>query len=185
MYNMTINFLRMRCDMAIKNEIIMKIDNIGRLVIPKKYREALDICNDKTVLLKLDGDKIILKKNKKEQYLDFIIENFIKNWANIFADDTIIITDLNSIIEVYGKNKFSSCSIDKKIIEMINRDNFKWTSLKNEKLFENNNLYFFDIISLEIDNSKLGSIIFVHENEENLNNKFNLFIFELFKNFNK
>lgn len=68
---------------------------------------------------------------------------------------------------------------------MINRDNFKWTSLKNEKLFENNNLYFFDIISLEIDNSKLGSIIFVHENEENLNNKFNLFIFELFKNFNK
>ena len=68
---------------------------------------------------------------------------------------------------------------------MINRDNFKWTSLKNEKLFENNNLYFFDIISLEIDNSKLGSIIFVHENEKNLNDKFNLFIFELFKNFNK
>lgn len=38
-----------------------KIDELGRLVIPKEIRNALDIDNG-TVELYLDGDKLIVKK---------------------------------------------------------------------------------------------------------------------------
>ena len=37
------------------------IDNLGRLVIPKEIRNALDIDNG-TVELYIDGDKLIVKK---------------------------------------------------------------------------------------------------------------------------
>ena len=112
--------------MAIKNEIIMKIDEIGRLVIPKKYREVLDICNDKSVLLVLDNDKIIIKKNKKEQHIEFVTKYFVNTWNYLFKNDTILITNLENIIKVYNRNKhFINYELDLEILEKVKSANFK------------------------------------------------------------
>ena len=43
--------------------IVRNIDELGRLVVPKEMRTALDInCND-PVEISMEGDKIILKKH--------------------------------------------------------------------------------------------------------------------------
>lgn len=170
----------------VKNEIVMKIDNIGRLVIPKKYREVLDICGDSSVLLILDDDKIIIKKNKKKYFSTSLVLNFINNWLSNYSSDTIILTDLIGITSVYGKNKkFRLEVLNDKIINIINDSNFEMASFKDEKLFKNENLYFFDIISLESLNSKIGSIIIVHQDKNNLDDKFKSFLFNFFSTLNK
>lgn len=171
--------------MAIKNEIIMKIDEIGRLVIPKKYREVLDICNDKSVLLVLDNDKIIIKKNKKEQHIEFVTKYFVNTWNYLFKNDTILITNLENIIKVYNRNKhFINYELDLEILEKVKSANFKSDSFSNKKLFSNNKDYFFDMIALESDNKKVGSIILIHDNEQNLDENFRTFLFHLLKNIN-
>jgi len=38
------------------------IDNLGRICVPKKMREALDICIDDELQLICDGEKIIISK---------------------------------------------------------------------------------------------------------------------------
>ena len=89
------------------NGIVVSIDNIGRLVIPKYIREKIGIQNDKTVCMTLQQDRVIVKKNisEKETFVNSVYEVFIKVWQKYHPSDTFIITDLKQIIRVYGKNK--------------------------------------------------------------------------------
>ena len=42
--------------------IVRKIDNLGRIVIPKSVRETLDIPDESSLEVFIDEDKIILQK---------------------------------------------------------------------------------------------------------------------------
>ena len=90
--------------------IVRKIDRLGRIVIPKEVRNTLRILDDDNLELYVDGENIILKKysylkNFKE------ISKYLFNSINI-GDDTIILYDSNSIIDVIGK--YRNDLIDKK-----------------------------------------------------------------------
>lgn len=83
--------------------IVRKIDKLGRIVIPKEVRNTLRILDDDNLELYIEGENIVLKKysylkNFKE------ISKYLLNSINI-GDDTIILYDSDSIIDVIGKYK--------------------------------------------------------------------------------
>lgn len=56
-----------------------KIDDLGRLVIPKEMRKQLGIKNNDPVNIECTGDKIIITNpNKKDDFKEFIL-NEIKS----------------------------------------------------------------------------------------------------------
>ena len=49
-------------DIMVDTGIIKSLDKLGRIVIPKKLRKGFNIEQGTQIEVKLDGDKIILKK---------------------------------------------------------------------------------------------------------------------------
>ena len=81
--------------------IIRRIDELGRIVIPKEIRKNLRIKNGDNLEILVEGDNITLRKYSQ-------IEN-LENMANIYADSfyqvlkyNVIITDTDKIVAVGG-----------------------------------------------------------------------------------
>ncbi|WP_019636152.1 AbrB/MazE/SpoVT family DNA-binding domain-containing protein [Paenibacillus fonticola] len=71
--------------------IVRKIDNLGRVVLPKELRETLGIAEQDPLEIFVDGDKIILRKYQPGCF---------------FCEDT---TDLKHL---FGKPVCSKCGSD-------------------------------------------------------------------------
>ena len=66
--------------------IVRKIDNLGRIVIPKEIRESLKVKNGEAIDIELNENKIILKRHSDffniEKLIDIIIKVLGDNWGN-------------------------------------------------------------------------------------------------------
>jgi len=106
--------------------IIRRIDELGRIVIPKEIRKSLRIKNGDNLEIVVDGENIMLKKYSQ-------IEN-LENIASVYADSfnqvlkyNVIITDTDKVVAVGGnmKKKYLNSEISEQIQRMIERrDNF-------------------------------------------------------------
>ena len=113
--------------------IIRRIDELGRIVIPKEIRKNLRIKNGDNLEILIDGENITLKKYSQ-------IEN-LENMANIYAESfyqvlkyNIFITDTDKIVAAAGnlKKKYLNSGISEDIERMIERrDNFVERKKKN------------------------------------------------------
>lgn len=72
--------------------ISRKIDELGRIVIPKEIRNNLNINVDDSVEIYIEDKKVILEKYSKLDNLKSLIDIIIKNVLKI-TDHEIIITD--------------------------------------------------------------------------------------------
>ena len=95
--------------------IIRRIDELGRIVIPKEIRKSLRIKNGDNLEIVVDGENISLRKYSQ-------IEN-LENIANVYAESfnqvlkyTVIITDTDKVVAVGGnmKKKYLNNEILKK-----------------------------------------------------------------------
>ncbi len=102
--------------------IIRRIDELGRIVIPKEIRKTLRIKNGDNLEIVVDGESIILRKYSQ-------IEN-ITDMATVYAESffqvlkyNVIITDTDRIIAVAGnlKNKYLNMGISDSLTSMIER----------------------------------------------------------------
>lgn len=108
--------------------VIRRIDELGRIVIPKEIRKNLRINNNVSLELFIEDDKLILKK--------YSILKSIKDIAQSLSDvlysslnHNIIITDLFNVLAVSGSNKkYLNKDISNSIEDSIRR---------REKIFEN------------------------------------------------
>lgn len=57
-----VKYTRTGGDIMVNTGIIKSLDKLGRIVIPKKLRKGFNIEQGTQIEVKLDGDKIILKK---------------------------------------------------------------------------------------------------------------------------
>jgi len=106
--------------------IIRRIDELGRIVIPKEIRKSLRIKNGDNLEIVVDGENVMLKKYSQ-------IEN-LENIASVYADSfnqvlkyNVIITDTDKVVAVGGnlKKKYLNNEISEQIERMIERrDNF-------------------------------------------------------------
>lgn len=84
--------------------IVRRIDDLGRIVIPKEIRKTFRISDGENIEIFIEGENIVLKK--------YSVLNKIEDYAEKFTDAiysfvkyNIIITDTDSIIALSGPLK--------------------------------------------------------------------------------
>lgn len=100
--------------------VVRRIDDLGRIVIPKEIRKTLRIKDGESVEIFLDSDNIILKK----YYPLEGIPNFYKDYADSIYSEigcNVIIVDRDKIVAVAGdlKKKYLDARVSSIIDEVI------------------------------------------------------------------
>lgn len=147
---------------------IRRIDDLGRIVIPKAIRQSLRIKSGDNLEIFVEKEDIILSKHselKKIEDIEIIIANILKE----ILKASVLITDKDKFILVCGnvKQKYQNKEISNEILEilenrqMIVKENSNILLTKEYK--ENGNIVINPII---INGDVIGSIIII--TKENL-----------------
>lgn len=148
--------------------IVRKIDELGRIVIPKEIRNVLNIqCNDDLEIY-VDNYNIILKKYEKSGNLINYI-NKIVTFFNDYSDIKMYVTNKEKII---SQGDLLNVKLNAKLKELV-EERKKYES-DNLDLILNINGYF-NIFPIIIDSDIIGLLVFVKDDnftksEQNLCN---------------
>ena len=102
--------------------IVRRIDELGRIVIPKEIRKNLRIKNGDNLEILVDGENITLRKYSQ-------IEN-VTDMASVYAESfyqvlkyNVIVTDTDKVVAIAGnlKKKYLNMGISDKLTNMIER----------------------------------------------------------------
>ena len=157
--------------------VVRKIDELGRIVIPKEIRKVLNINSNDDLEIKIENNGIVLKKysfmNSKLRFYNDIIDAFSK----VF-EGKLLITDKEKILT---KEKYENILINDFLANiLISRKEYKSTSL--EKL-EISNLFlegYFFIKPIIVDSDAIGLIIYNDSKKiDDYEEKYILVLYEL------
>ncbi len=147
--------------------IVRKIDELGRIVIPKEIRKSLNIRNGEDVQIFIRDEEIVLKKYKKLLTVKDSAIKYLYSFRKI-TDSTVFITDKDKIIASTVENLLGE-KIDDKILNLIEeRKSEDGYSLKMRNNIINKYYYALPII---IDADAIGSIIIVNDLQINEKDK--------------
>lgn len=158
--------------------IVRRIDELGRIVIPKEIRKTLHIKNGENLEIFIQNDNIILKKYSELGNLQELSDTITKS-LNQLLKENILITDTDKFISIEGKlkNKYLKQEISEQILKYINER--KTIVLKSQTLNftkdnkETGNIIISPIIS---NGDALGSAIILTDKDitENIINTINI-----------
>lgn len=147
--------------------IVRKIDELGRIVIPKEIRKSLNIRNGEDVQIFIRDEEIVLKKYKKLLTVKDSAIKYLYSFRKI-TDSTVFITDKDKIIASTAENLLGE-KIDDKILNLIEeRKSEDGYSLKMGNNIINKYYYALPII---IDADAIGCIIIVNDLQINEKDK--------------
>ena len=84
--------------------VVRRIDELGRIVIPKEIRKTLRIKEGENLEIYIDNESIILKKYSSIHSLDEFAQKLTDTISNLLKKN-IIITDSDSIVAISGELK--------------------------------------------------------------------------------
>lgn len=135
--------------------VIRKIDELGRLVIPKEIRRNLNIKNGDDVQIYVENNLILLKKYEKMLSIKEISEKLVKEFSK-YTKANIMITDKSKVI-VSNNNNLINLYLDSAHIDLI---------LERKPLIERNLILSGDMINTNyylipiiLNTDAIGSII--------------------------
>lgn len=148
--------------------VVRRIDDLGRIVIPKEIRRSLRIKDGESLEIFVDNEMIALKKYSSMNDLSDICNN-LANTINQTLSKNIIITNRDNVIAYSGNNKNNY--IEKNISRYVedklkNREIIVEKDKKNVEFIEqlNNNCSY--VISPIISNGDvIGSVIIFSETD--------------------
>jgi len=150
--------------------VIRRIDELGRIVIPKEIRRNLKIRDGENIEVFIDMDSIILKKHSR-------IENSIhysKKLATIFqslTNNEIIITDRERIISAQGESlkNLENDSLSKQMTTII--DNRETYFAAKESTIDITNTQkingFISIVPIIVSTDSVGLVILKNQSSPN------------------
>ena len=143
--------------------VTRKIDELGRIVIPKEIRKNLGIRDGETLEIFTDEDGIILKKYfevRKYEDLSTKLCDLIKNIYNV----DLVITDREKVITSSNKNILENTKLTNNFLELIdNREMFISHELSTMILGEEISAYY-TIVPIIASSDSLGLVIILSEN---------------------
>lgn len=152
--------------------VIRRIDELGRIVLPKEIRRNLGIREGESLEIFVEEDKIILKKHSKIKDYKEIILN-IANLVTSVYDVNLIITDRDKIIYSNTFANYENANLDSKLIGLIqNRESVLKSELQTYKFNEENKCGYYFIWPIISSTDCLGLIILFSDktiDEENKN----------------
>lgn len=106
----------------ISSGIIRRIDELGRIVIPKEIRKKLHIRTGDNLEIMVDNDDILLKKYSFIENISSVIDSYAFAFNNVLKYN-IVITDTDKIIAISGnlKKKYHNLNISSFIEKIIDR----------------------------------------------------------------
>lgn len=139
--------------------VIRKIDELGRIVLPKEIRRNLGIRDGENLEIFVDDDKILLKKYSKISDYSEIITNI----GQIFSDTTnfnVLITDRDKIVYSSFDKNIIGKEIDENLLKLIhNRESISQSTLHTYKFNDVNLEGYFLISSIISSIDCLGLVI--------------------------
>lgn len=153
--------------MIFLNTFKKRIDELGRIVIPKQIRNSFKINSFDELELFIENDTIVLKKSVGIEMYKEKLERLVVFLSNIF-DFKIIITDKNNVIVSNYEG-----------IEY--RNEFKINSVNNELVETPKVNGYIEQLAIIVDSNTLGDIYFISnskfdDNKDFLKNIRNLII---------
>lgn len=97
--------------------VVRKIDELGRIVIPKEIRRNLNIRNGEDVSISVSDDLIILKKYEKALSIKEISQKYIDAFKKV-SDDILLVSDKSKVISS-TKEEYLGKDIDSKVFDII------------------------------------------------------------------
>ena len=144
--------------------VTRKIDELGRIVIPKEIRKNLGIRDGETLEIFTSEDSIILKKYfevRKYEDLSSKLCELIKNIYNV----DLVITDREKVIIASNKDIVENTKLNNKFLELIdNREMFISKELSTINLGIDISGYFI-IIPIIASSDSLGLVIIISDND--------------------
>ena len=144
--------------------VTRKIDELGRIVIPKEIRKNLGIRDGETLEIFTSEDSIILKKYfevRKYEDLSGKLCELIKNIYNV----DLVITDREKVITASNKDIVENTKLNNKFLELIdNREMFISKELLTINLGIDISGYF-TIIPIIASSDSLGLVIIISDND--------------------
>ena len=146
--------------------IIRKIDDLGRIVLPKDLRKALNINSGDDFQITIDNDKIVLEKfSRLEKYEDTI--NTIINCFYSVTNYKIYISINNKIINFNNEEITSIISNIINTRKLYFNDKFDKNVLSNNLIVEGKIV----ILPIVLNSDLLGAIIII--DKDNINSLIN------------
>ena len=143
--------------------VTRKIDELGRIVIPKEIRKNLGIRDGETLEIFTSEDSIILKKYfevRKYEDLSSKLCELIKNIYNV----DLVITDREKVITSSNKDIVENSKLNNKFLELIdNREMFISKELSTINFGVDLSGYF-TVIPIIASSDSLGLVILISEN---------------------
>lgn len=149
--------------------IIRRIDDLGRIVIPKEMRKNLRIKEGDNLEIFVSGEEIILKKySMMNKINDLALE--LTDSIYTFMKHSIFITDTDQIVAASGplKKKYLNKNISEFITESIKRrDKMVQNHFKELKITEDEEITCSYVMSTILVNGEAtGMILIVSEDEK-------------------
>lgn len=143
--------------------ITRKIDELGRIVIPKEIRKNLGIRDSETLEIYLDSDSIILKKfNEMENYAN-LCSRLVDIVHGVY-DVEIMISDREKIISS-SISELVGVKLDNYLVELIdNRESYKDSKLTTFKFGSIELNGYFMMVPIIASSDSLGLVI-INSNE--------------------
>jgi len=142
--------------------IIRRIDELGRIVIPKELRKNLRIDNGESLEIFVDEGSIILKKYSPIESLNNVAEKYVDIFNQVIKHN-IIVTDRNKVIAIAGnlKKQYYNKEISEFTLHSIDRrDSFVERQKKSFQIIEGvNEVGYYSFSSILNNGDAIGSVI--------------------------
>ena len=150
--------------------VIRRIDDLGRIVIPKEIRKNLRMKEGDNLEIYINSEDLILKKYSHLKKISDIAQE-LSDTISTYLDKTVLVTDTDSVIAMTGKNKrkYINKNLSKYLIQCIQRRQ-TFIEIVTKKIefvegeVENCNY----LLSTIIANSEVVGSIVIFSNEEKL-----------------
>lgn len=146
--------------------VVRRIDELGRIVIPKEIRKTLKIKDGESLEIFLEDGNIILKKYSHFDGLKDFYDKFVDSISNSI-NKTVLITDRCNVIAGAGalKNNYVtfdiSSDVDRIIEERTNTFSYVKTSFSIVK--DRVDVIGYVICPIIVDGDAIGSIIIISD----------------------
>ena len=141
--------------------VVRRIDELGRIVIPKEIRKNFRIKEGENVEIYIDDNNIILKKYSELKNVSDISSNIIDSVFSVINKD-IIITDMSNIMELSSslKNVFFNKELSVEYQNMLSkREKIIQKSSKNLCITDQIVDYSYILNPMIVNGDLIGSIV--------------------------
>ena len=148
--------------------IVRRIDDLGRIVIPKEIRKTLKIKENESLEVFINNEEIILKKFSNMNDMEKTFDNYVSVLKDI-TGNSVIITDREKIVACPDnkKDELLKKEISEYLDDMLNiRNPILSNDMRGINLIEdlviNNNYY---IIPMLVNSDVVGLLIMLSNKE--------------------